>query len=80
MAEAVQLGWTWVVSCWMAPPGWFEGCARYTGGKIEATIQGKKVWLQVGLNVTIPGSKVNRASHSVDTLESQCWNARSGTN
>eukprot|EP00658_Telonema_sp_P-2_P035471 TRINITY_DN25789_c0_g1_i3.p1 TRINITY_DN25789_c0_g1~~TRINITY_DN25789_c0_g1_i3.p1 ORF type:complete len:238 (+),score=80.96 TRINITY_DN25789_c0_g1_i3:86-799(+) len=33
------------------------GFGWYTGGKIPIELKGKKVWAQVGLNVTIPGSK-----------------------
>ena len=29
----------------------------YLGGKIQAPIAGKSVWCQVGINITIPGSK-----------------------
>ena len=29
----------------------------YTGGKIPITIGSKKVWAQLGVNLTIPGSK-----------------------
>jgi len=33
------------------------GKGWYTGGKIEMTVNGKKVWAQVGINISIPGSQ-----------------------
>ena len=41
----------------IAPLAWADNMGWYTGGKVEFEVDGQKMWGQIGINLTVMGSK-----------------------